>query len=291
MKARGRGLVASIALAAVAPALAAGLAGDYVGVDAPGLRLQLVESGDGRISGTLSEEGEDVVIEARRQGAGFTGAASRQGEKLPVTGRLAEGRLLLELGPPGEATAILMAPRAAQAPRDKQVAASPPAAAVTINGRVLDAADLRRAETAYRLRIPAGRYWYDRVLGAWGAEGGPTMGFLGAGLDLGGPLPAHASGGGTGVFVNGRELHPYDLMALQQITGPIIPGRYFITADGLAGPEGGSPQWNLAQMAAQSAGANSPNAWQSRITGASGFSDGTTGAVFLPNGGIVSVGN
>jgi hypothetical protein len=30
---------------------------------------------------------------------------------------------------------------------------------------------------------------------------------------------------------------------------------------------------------------------QSRITGASGFSDGALGAVFLPDGGIVSTGN
>jgi len=32
------------------------------------------------------------------------------------------------------------------------------------------------------------------------------------------------------------------------------------------------------------------NTWQSSVTGSSGFSDGTTGAVFLPNGGIVSTG-
>jgi hypothetical protein len=32
-----------------------------------------------------------------------------------------------------------------------------------------------------------------------------------------GPLQADASGGGTSVFVNGRELHPYDVMALRQL--------------------------------------------------------------------------
>jgi hypothetical protein len=75
--------------------------------------------------------------------------------------------------------------------------------------------------------------------------------------------------------------------ALQSVTGPIMPGRYFITADGLAGFEGGPPLWNLLALAAQSGGGGS-NTWQSRITGASGFSDGNSGAVFLPNGGIVS---
>ena len=93
------------------------------------------------------------------------------------------------------------------------------------------------------------------------------------------------------IFVNGRELHPYDVYALQSVTGPILPGRYFITAEGLAGYEGGPPLWNLLALAAQSgggAGGGGSNTWQSRITGASGFSDGDSGAVFLPNGGIVS---
>lgn len=94
------------------------------------------------------------------------------------------------------------------------------------------------------------------------------------------------------MFVNGREIHPYDLAALQQITGPILPGRYFITAQGLAGSEGGPPQWDLGAMAAQSrggGGGGGSNTWQSGLS--SGFSDGTTGAGFLPNGGIVSTGN
>jgi hypothetical protein len=161
---------------------------------------------------------------------------------------------------------------------------------VVINGTTLSPAELTRVQGAYRIRIPPGDYWYDKVLGAWGGRGGPTMGFIAPALDLGGSLKADASGSGTSVFVNGRALHAYDLLALQQITGPIAPGRYFITADGLAGLEGGPPLWNLAALAAQSQGGGS-NTWQSRVTGASGFSDGTTGAVFLPNGGIVSTGN
>ena len=48
-------------------------------------------------------------------------------------------------------------------------------------------------------------------------------------MPLAGPLPADASGGGQGrltaVFINGRELHPSDVMALRQY-GPVIPGRY-----------------------------------------------------------------
>ena len=161
---------------------------------------------------------------------------------------------------------------------------------VVINERRLSDEELTRAEQTYLIHIPDADYWYDPVLGAWGAKGQPTAGFIAPGLGLGGPLRPDASGGGTSVFANGRDLPPADLMALQGITGPVPPGRYFITAQGLAGYEGGPPLWNLAALAAQSGGGGS-STWQSGLTGASGFSDGTTGAVFLPNGGIVSTGN
>jgi hypothetical protein len=167
--------------------------------------------------------------------------------------------------------------------------ATPGGRNVVINGRRLSDAEVAQIEQGLQVRIGDADYWYDPVLGAWGLRGGPAMGLIAAGLNLGGPLQADASGGGTGVVVNGRELHPYDVLALQQITGPIVPGRYFITAQGLAGYEGGPPLWNLAAMATQGGGGGS-NTWQGRVTGASGFSDGTTGAVFLPNGGIVSTG-
>lgn len=163
---------------------------------------------------------------------------------------------------------------------------------VTINDRRLSDEELARFEQAYRIRIPDADYWYDPVLGAWGGKGGPTAGLTLPGLDWGGPLRGDASAGNTQVFVNGRELPVADLVALQRITGPIAPGRYFITSQGIAGYEGGPPQWDLGAMAAASGGGGGggSNTWQSRILGASGFSDGTTGAVFLPNGGIVSTG-
>lgn len=161
---------------------------------------------------------------------------------------------------------------------------------VVINDRQLTDQDLSQLEQAYGVRIGDANYWYDPVLGAWGLKGGPTLGFIAPGLNLGGRLSSDASGRGTYIFVNGRELHVQDVIALQRITGPIPPGRYFITAQGLAGYEGGPPQWNLLAMA-QNAGSSSgggSNTWQGMMS--SGFSDGTTGAVFLPNGGIVSTG-
>ena len=205
--------------------------------------------------------------------------------------------LLLGCGGSSDRTAVERGPAtspavAAPSGTESPMPTTPGQRHVVINDLPLTDEDIARAEQMYRVRIPDADYWYDRVLGAWGGRGGPTAGFMAPGLELGGALRADASAGDTEVFVNGRELPVSDLMALQQVTGPILPGRYFITAQGLAGYEGGPPLWDLAAMVAQSrGGGGGSNTWQSGITGASGFSDGTTGAVFLPNGGIVSTWN
>jgi len=71
-------------------------------------------------------------------------------------------------------------------------------------------------------------------------EGGPGAGQIQAGLKLGGPLRRDVSKGNTGVIVNGRELHERDVTALQSCVA-VVPGRYWILANGLGGPEGGPP--------------------------------------------------
>ena len=92
---------------------------------------------------------------------------------------------------------------------------------VQINGRPLDEAQARTlAALEQRIGpVPPGAYWYDVRTGAAGRWGGPVAAFLPPGLPLAGPLPADASGGGQGrltaVFINGRELHPSDVMALR----------------------------------------------------------------------------
>jgi len=84
--------------------------------------------------------------------------------------------------------------------------------------------------------VRAGHYWYDADTGAWGPEGGPTAGWLAPGLALPQPLPANASGGGdgrlTGVFINGRELHPLDVAGLARLFGS-APWRGSWWVDGL----------------------------------------------------------
>lgn len=122
---------------------------------------------------------------------------------------------------------------------------------VFINRVRIPDATLAQLEGAGAPRIPDGRYWYDRISGAWGLEGGFTRGIVAAGVPLGGPLPADISGGGTRVYINGRDLHPVDLAGLQQLTGPVAPGRYRVDAQGNAGMEGGPATVNLRMLAAQ----------------------------------------
>jgi len=124
------------------------------------------------------------------------------------------------------------------------------AADVIVNQEPLDGAAKQRLEQLYRVEVMPGRYWYDKVSGAWGREGGPMAGQIHPGLPLGGPLRQDASGGRTGVVINGRELHPQDVAGLATCTGQVIPGRYWVVANGVGGYEGGPPFFNLTALCA-----------------------------------------
>jgi hypothetical protein len=84
---------------------------------------------------------------------------------------------------------------------------------VVINGVGLNDQIVAALESTYRTRIQEGEYWYDTKCGAWGFAGGPTVGFIQAGLPIGGPLRADASNGNTNIFINGREIHYLRLAA------------------------------------------------------------------------------
>ncbi|WP_088278293.1 hypothetical protein [Ideonella sp. A 288] len=132
---------------------------------------------------------------------------------------------------------------------------------IQFNGRPLDAQGQRvlRQLEARTGPVPPGRYWYDPMTGAAGVWGGPVAVVLAPGLPLGGPLPATASGGGqgrlTGVFVNGRELHPFDVQRLQTV-GPVVPGRYRWDAAGNVATEAGVPLFNFNAAVARRGGNN-----------------------------------
>jgi hypothetical protein len=134
---------------------------------------------------------------------------------------------------------------------------------IQFNGKPLTAsglATLQQLESYFGTQLADGTYWYDARTGAFGNWGGPTVGFLVPGLNLAGPLPKNASGGGTRVFINGREIHPVDLSNLQQmVQTQILPGRYFVEANGNAGYEGGPVMLNILQASQQNNRGNSSN--------------------------------
>lgn len=105
-----------------------------------------------------------------------------------------------------------------------------------INDEVVAPTLIAQIENAYKVKCVPGNYWYDRLTGAFGLKGGPCTGLGVAGLNIGGNLKANASGGGTGVFINGRELHPTDVAGLQTFMQP-QRGRYWMDAYGNFGYE------------------------------------------------------
>jgi hypothetical protein len=165
------------------------------------------------------------------------------------------------------------------------------------NGRNLTDAQYTTLQQLERWvgRINDGDYWYDARTGASGRWGGPTLAFLPTGLDLGGSVPANASGGGqgmlTGVFINGRELHPLDVAGLQQLVGAVWPGRWWVDAQGNYGLEGGPPLGNLVALAQarRASGSAGAHAWSKHYEGSTSrgnmnlASDGRTTCVSTAN--------
>ncbi len=147
---------------------------------------------------------------------------------------------------------------------------------VIINQTPLTLEQLQALEGFYGVQIQDGRYWYDALCGAWGVEGGPTAGFIAAGLNLPGPLRADSSGGGTGIFINGREIHPLDQRGLQALFGITYQGHYWLDAMGNLGTEGGPPIVNIV-AAIQQAQMMQPGGSVSHGYGGAGGARGTVG--------------
>ena len=167
-------------------------------------------------------------------------------------------------------TALLLAPIGARA---QDVSTDTANRRVIVNDVRLSDQVLNALETQYRVRVQEGAYWYDPACGAWGFDGGPTQGFIPAGLQLGGPLQPDASGGATRVFINGRQLPMQDVVALRQLVGTTIPGRYWLDAQGNVGVEGGPAFMNLVALARQQARHNTTfyrSGWTSIGAGSSG---------------------
>jgi hypothetical protein len=164
---------------------------------------------------------------------------------------------------------------------------------VVVNGEALSSRTLAAIENHYHTTIPGGRYWYDRVSGVWGREGGPAAGHIQAGLNLGGPLWAQVSNGDTGVLVNGRRLTYQEVMALQRLVGPIRPARYWLDAHGNAGYEGGPALVNLVVAHRRLSGTNggSGGGWNRNTQFGNWGGDGKCSYYSHPGGSSVMIGN
>lgn len=125
-----------------------------------------------------------------------------------------------------------------------------PSRSVIINAERLSDQELETFERTFSVRILDGNYWYDRMNGSWGRQGGPADGFIAPGLKLGGALRPDASNGDTGVFINGRQLHRVDVARLRQI-GPVYKSRCWMDAYGNIGLEGQPAFGNVWVAAAQ----------------------------------------
>ena len=171
--------------------------------------------------------------------------------------------------------------------------ATPPGRSLVFNGVALTADQVSWLESMCRAHIPDGAYWYDNLCGAWGWQGGPCAGFIQPGLNLGGPLRPDASNGNTGVFINGRQLHFQDVVALQQFA-PVQPGRFWVDAQANFGYEGGPLAGNLlllAQAAARArGGAGGDNFWNTRFSAGNYDPNSGSGYVSVPGYGPVGFG-
>src|SRR5262249_25251148 len=137
------------------------------------------------------------------------------------------------------------------------------AADILVNGVPLDARTQQALEATYGVQVQPGRYWYDNVSGVWGFEGGPAIAQIHPGLKLGGQLRRDASRGNTGVVVNGRELHAIDVANLQRCV-QVVPGRYWVLANGVGGYEGGPALFNLMHLCGGGAGSGGGDATRTK---------------------------
>ncbi|GAB5552191.1 MAG: hypothetical protein Sapg2KO_17820 [Saprospiraceae bacterium] len=122
---------------------------------------------------------------------------------------------------------------------------------VYVNDVIVSQEILNRLALEYQIKILDGSYWYDKYTGAWGEKGGPGKGFVLPSMPFYGKLKANASNGNTNVFVNNRELHWKDVAYLQQFFR-VLPGRFWVDAQGNGGYEGQGASFNLYQLARQS---------------------------------------
>jgi hypothetical protein len=166
---------------------------------------------------------------------------------------------------------------------------------IVINGNALSPDQLVQLENQYQVKAQPGNYWYDSKSGLYGVVGQAAYGFMYPDHDFG-ELDRYASGGNTGVIINGRELPQLEWVVWSQVLGYWIQqGSYWFDANGNAGYEGNpTPVVNLYVAASQNGyGGNSggDGFWSTRFSAGNSYAGNQTGYVSLPGGGIVGYGD
>jgi len=242
------------------PAFADAYVGQFVGqLEGEEYRLSIEPGVGSRYEGELHVGGMRLAVGAWRFGENVMGQIASSEGYIDIMLSLQGNALRLE-DEDGEVILFQRVDESGTGGIDQQQSATATAIREVYVNRVrLDQQTLRALELQSQLPIADGRYWYDMYSGAWGVENGPTAGLVVAGLSLPGPMPADISGGGTGIFINGREIHPLDQQALYQLFGVTYQGNFWMDAQGYIGYVGGPAIANVMQAAraAQSSGGSS----------------------------------
>lgn len=248
---------------------------DYVGTyTSAQVRMEINEAGEGAFAGVILVGDEILPFDARESAGALVGTIAIEEERTAFRATLSGATLTLTMENESHA---LRREGAVERPADGKASA----ARLRVNRVAIPDDQIRAFESRYGVVIPRGDFWYDNVSGAWGIDGGPTRGFTTPGMTLGGPLPADASRGDTGVFINGRELPVQDVVGLQQMGVPVARGRWWVDGQGNFGFEGiPVAGGNLFQFSRGRGGA-----YQRATAGGYIGGDGTTSYFFDPSTG------
>ena len=165
---------------------------------------------------------------------------------------------------------------------------------VFINQVAATRAQLDELRQTYGAEPPPGRYWYDPISGLYGLWGHEAAGYIRPGHKFP-PVPAEASNGDTGVFINGRQLNMTEAAFLQRIFGVVYQGRWWLDGrTGNLGAEGNPmPIANLVvaiQQAQRTSGAGKEYTYRDSLSGTSAYSDGKCMWMNVPGSGSVMSG-
>ncbi len=163
---------------------------------------------------------------------------------------------------------------------------------VTINDYKLSSDDIKQFKSIYGQEPLPGQYWYDRRSGAYGQMGGPVIGVMYPGHQIG-SMRTDVSNGTSGVFINGRQLQISEARQAARLFGyqNPIPGSYWLEANGNLGLVGsflplGNIYAAMAQANRRNAAAGGDNFWSRGLYSGGNYYTGSNGQ---PSQGYVSV--